>query len=118
MSPDARFEDLAKLGPKIRHPMYRVPCTVWSVLRTPYSVLHCTYLVANLWLFSSLTHGMQTTTYDGRRGHRSSRRLARPDSQPHLQLLGGACKVAHILVTGTAWGDGGLYVIILDSKAD
>lgn len=31
MSPDARFEDLAKLGPKIRHPMYRVLCTPCSV---------------------------------------------------------------------------------------
>lgn len=27
---------------------------------------------------------------------------------PHLNLLGGAFKVAHTLATGTAWGDDGL----------
>lgn len=37
---------------------------------------------------------------------------------PHLKLLGDALKVAYTLATGAAWGDGGLYVIILDSKAD
>lgn len=37
---------------------YDIPCTMYRVLRTPYSVLHCTYLVANLWIPSSLTHGM------------------------------------------------------------
>lgn len=37
---------------------------------------------------------------------------------PHLKLLGDALKVAYTLATGTAWGHGGLYVIILDSKAD
>lgn len=83
--------------------MDRVPCTPYSVFC---ATLHCTYLVANLWLFPAwrTVRSVQRTAYECR-----DEDMAAPGSRP-----GRPPSHAWSCSPG---GDDGLHMIILDTKA-